>query len=161
MRRAALNGAAFCFPFKEVPTMTGEQKQRIHALRQRGLDYGEIADVIGVAKNTVKTYCWRNNLSTSNASEETGIKENNDLCKHCGKKLDTSATKPRKFCSDSCRFTWWRQNRDQLKQKAVYPKVCARCGAAFESYGNASRKYCSHACYIAHRFPCERTVAAT
>ena len=146
--------------------MTTEQKQRTRALRQRGLDYGEIAAAIGIAKNTVKTYCWRNNLTVNGATEDAeseGIFETERVaaCKNCGKTLvGLSKTKPRKFCCDACRFLWWRQNRDQRKRKSTAPTVCARCGAVFNSHGNKGRKYCSHPCYIAHRFMCEGAVAS-
>jgi endogenous inhibitor of DNA gyrase (YacG/DUF329 family) len=133
--------------------MTGEQKHKIHALREQRLGYAEIADAVGMSKNTVKTYCWRNNLSKNDASEETGNEENNAICKHCGKKLRQDAkNKPRKFCCDACRFAWWRENRRSLNRKAVYQLTCAHCGAVFGSYGNKNRKYCSHACYIKARF---------
>jgi predicted transcriptional regulator len=146
----------------EVNLVTGEQKQKIQTLRQRGLEYGEIGDILGIAKNTVKTYCWRNNLSKNEASEETKYKENKEICKHCGKSLEgASKTKPRKFCCDRCRFAWWRQHRDQLNRTAICSVSCAYCGKEFDSYGNRSRRYCCHAHYIAHRYPGERQVAAT
>ena len=133
--------------------MTGEQKQTILRHRAEGMVYSQIADIVGLPLNTVKSHCRHTGLSESNASEETGIEENKDHCKHCGKKLrHTPKAKPKKFCGDKCRRAWWNVHRDQLKRQALYPMVCVRCGKDFESYGNASRKYCSHSCYISHRF---------
>lgn len=133
--------------------MTGEQKQRIQDMRQQGSRYADIADAVGLAKNTVKTFCWRNNLTACDASRDTGNEDNKDTCKHCGKKLrQISNRKPKTFCNDACRLAWWRENRDRMDKKAVYWLTCTHCGRVFDSYGNKKRKYCSHACYINARY---------
>jgi len=140
--------------------MTANQKQRILGLRQQELSFSEIADIVGVPKNTVKTFCWRNRDIPCDASEDTGIKENkenNENCDHCGKLLEQRPKKkPRRFCDDKCRHEWWREHRDCLNKRAVYAVVCAHCKAEFGSYGNKGRKYCCHACYISARF-CARS----
>jgi len=40
--------------------LTHIQKREILHLRGQGLDYARIADAVGLPKNTVKTFCWRN-----------------------------------------------------------------------------------------------------
>ena len=132
--------------------MTVEQKQRIRVLRGRGLDYGEIAATLGLIKGTVKTYCWRNGLEKGVTPEAViAVEEHRTTCRHCEKSITgMSRTKPRKFCSDACRYTWWRQHRDQMKSKTVRPLTCAHCGRVF--IGGRGRKYCSHPCYITSRF---------
>ena len=133
--------------------MTGEQKQRIQDMRQRGSSYADIASAVGLTKNSVKTFCWRNNLTACDASNDTGNEDNKDTCKHCGKKLrQKSKQKPKTFCDDACRLAWWRKHRDKLDKKAVYKLTCAHCGKVFDSYGNKERKFCSHDCYINHRY---------
>lgn len=135
--------------------MTGEQKETIQKMREQGEGYARIADTVRVSVNTVKSFCRRNNLLSRNASDATMSNEatNNDICKHCGKKLiQREKGKPKQFCDDACRFEWWSANRDQLKRKAMYHLTCACCGAPFDSYGNSGRKYCSHGCYIKHRY---------
>jgi endogenous inhibitor of DNA gyrase (YacG/DUF329 family) len=133
--------------------MTGKQKETIQALRVQGLSYSDIAAAVGVTKNAVKTYCWRNSLPACDASEDTGNKENKEFCRHCGKRLmQTDKQKPKVFCGDKCRHAWWNAHREQMNRKAVYRLTCAYCGTVFDSYGNRSRKYCSHACYINDRF---------
>ncbi|MDR1409622.1 MAG: LuxR C-terminal-related transcriptional regulator [Oscillospiraceae bacterium] len=133
--------------------MTGEQKQTILRQRAAGLAYSQIADEIGLSLNTVKSYCRRAGLSESNASKDTGNKENKDQCPNCGKKLrHLNKTKPKKFCCDKCRRAWWNTHRDQMRHKNICRVICTHCGADFDSYSWAARKYCSHACYISARF---------
>lgn len=125
--------------------MTVLQKSQISALRERGLSYLEIAEKVGVPKNTVKTFCRRSAITAVNASDAFNESINNDKCLHCQTPL-TKARSTKKFCTDKCRLAWNKANR---KPSAV----CACCGEKFDNNGNALRKYCSNACYISHRFP--------
>lgn len=148
MKRAAL-----LFFSMEVIVVTGEQKRHIQDMRRQGLSYAKIANSLGLSVSTVKSYCWRNNLSVCNASKETENEENKDQCKQCGRYLEqTPKCKPKSFCNDRCRHAWWSAHRDRLNRKAIYHMSCAYCGKPFDSYGNKTRKYCCHACYIADRF---------
>lgn len=132
--------------------MTREEKQNIQEMRQQGLSYTQIADSLGLSVGTVKSYCWRNNLS-DNASKDTENEDNKDKCKQCGRLLEqTPKSKPKSFCNDRCRHAWWSAHRDRLNRKAIYQMSCGSCGKPFDSYGNQTRKYCCHACYIAGRF---------
>lgn len=126
--------------------MTDEQKRKIDDLRQQGLGYMKIGQVMGISDNTVRSYCRRSRLPS-----------NVVICPQCGRPVKRrSGRKPRRFCSDSCRTAWWNSHLDQVERKAVYQFVCANCEKEFSAYGNTYRKYCSHACYIAHRFGGER-----
>lgn len=126
--------------------MTDEQKRKIDDLRQQGLGYMKIGQMLNISDNTVRSYCRRSRLP-SNAV----------ICPQCGRTVKRRpGRKPRKFCSDDCRTAWWNSHLDQVNRKAVYRFVCVNCGKEFSAYGNAHRKYCSHACYIAHRFGGER-----
>lgn len=128
--------------------MTVLQKEQIKALRGQGLSYKEIADKVGVSKDTVKTFCRRNAIKAVTASEETknkDCKENIDLCLQCGQPF-TKTRNTKKFCSDACRLAYHKANR---KPSAV----CAHCGKKFDNNGNKKRKFCSTACYTADRFP--------
>ena len=134
--------------------MTHTQKQQILAMRNNGKTYAEIAELMDLPKNTVKTFCWRNRTN----SGVTVIVPTNQ-CIHCGTPIDQRPKqKPRRFCDDTCRFAWWKDNRDKLNKKALYPIVCAHCGKRFDSYGNKGRKYCRHDCYIADRFKSESVI---
>ena len=44
--------------------MTKDQKHAIEALRHEGAGYGAIAARLGIPRETVKTFCRRNNLCT-------------------------------------------------------------------------------------------------
>ena len=43
--------------------MTNEQKRTIAELRSKGATYAKIGEALGISKDTVKSYCRRNNLS--------------------------------------------------------------------------------------------------
>ena len=139
--------------------MTSLQKEQVRRMRREGISYSKIAESLGLSENTVKSYCKRNNLRVvstptkvelPNTESET---ETFEFCKNCGKPIEQRpGMKPRKFCSDKCRTTWWNSHLDQVSRKSVYHLECAACGKPFDSYGNKNRKYCTHACYIKDRF---------
>jgi len=126
--------------------MTRLQKSEIAHLRGDGVSYNKIAEVLGVSKDTVKSYCQRNGLGAVN-----GKPGNGGLCRQCGQPLGSSALKTKRFCCDACRMEWWKAHPERLNRRAVYRFMCATCGVPFESYGNKERKYCSRACYAKAR----------
>lgn len=125
--------------------MTNQQKEQIRTMRLQGVGYIKIGKSLGISNNTVRSFCRRNGL---------GDKSKNAVaCKQCGKLIkNIPEQKPKKFCSDSCRNTWWNEHRDCVNRKANYEYICICCGRNFTAYGNNHRKYCSHACYITDRF---------
>ncbi|MEG2672665.1 MAG: RNA polymerase subunit sigma-70 [Ruthenibacterium sp.] len=132
--------------------MTNEQKAKIAQLRRKDCGYKAIADLLGIGKDTVKSYCRRNELSGERATH-AALKTASDLCPQCGKAVvQISGMKPRRFCCAECRVAWWNTHPNQVGQKAIYSFICETCGCHFTAYGNQHRKYCSHACYIASRF---------
>ena len=140
--------------------MTSYQKEHVHRMRSEGMSYSKIAACLGLSENTIKSYCKRNNLGSVSVApkiqqpDPKTEKESSDFCKNCGQPIEPRpGLKPRKFCSDKCRTTWWNSHLDQVSRKSVYHLKCAACGKPFESYGNKSRKYCTHTCYIKDRFP--------
>ena len=126
--------------------MTRLQKSEIVRLRRCGVGYTKIAEALGVSENTVKSHCRRNNLG-----RDFSKKIVSDCCQQCGKPLGKSRQKSRRFCSDSCRMTWWKAHPESLNRKAVYHFTCAHCGKPFDSYGNVNRRYCSRICFGAAR----------
>ena len=132
--------------------MTAIQKQQILNLRVKGEGYGTIATILNISKNTVKSYCQRNSIE--HAPQETAAKNNvttraNTCCKQCGQVIEEHYSKrPRIFCSEKCRYSWWNANRNNPS----YQATCAYCSGKFNTRGNKIRKYCSHPCYIAGRF---------
>ncbi|MCL2357136.1 MAG: RNA polymerase subunit sigma-70 [Defluviitaleaceae bacterium] len=128
--------------------MTSAQKNIAKNMREDGKSYAEIADLLDLSKNTIKSYCQRNNLH-----QLKKISANITYCKQCGQKTEIIAgRKQKKFCADKCRADWWAANPNKLNRKAVYNFICAFCGTNFSAYGNKGRKFCKHACYIADRF---------
>jgi transposase len=134
--------------------MTNLQKTEIIRLHSDGMNYNDISEILGIPKNTVKTFCWRYKKSECDASDGVISKnESRKQCEYCEKPLIQQAKqKPRRFCTEACRLAWWSENRNNINQKAVYSLVCTHCKTDFESYGNKNRKYCCHECYIAARF---------
>lgn len=126
--------------------MTTYEMEKIKTMRQQGLGYGKIGQILGISNSAVRSFCRRNGL-TGDAPQNTV------LCQHCGKTIPViPKRKPRKFCSDACRTAWWNNHPGSVNRKAVYNFTCACCGEHFTAYGNRNRKYCSHSCYIADRY---------
>lgn len=134
--------------------MNTQQKTQIASLRSQGYGYTRIAQALGLSKNTVKSYCKRNNMTKAAMEPATDIATlRSSFCQECGKEItQTPGRKEKKFCSDECRHKWWNARPDRIERKAVYSYTCACCGKPFTAYGNSRRKYCCHACYIADRF---------
>ena len=133
--------------------MTEKQKSEIIRMRKCGTSFSKIADITGVSRNTIKSFCRRKNIEIQ-TSAVFGEPDTNELkCKQCGKMLQviTGRKKPR-FCSDRCRTQWWNSHPEAVNRKAIYNFTCDRCGKSFTAYGNNHRKYCSHNCYIESRF---------
>lgn len=130
--------------------MTKEQITRCMALRLDGHTYQDIADMVGISKNTVKSYFQRHKPEPEKTKE---TKESDNLCPYCGKELiQKNGVKTRRFCSPQCRQSWWNAHPEKVRQRAIYPFTCKCCGKDFTAYGNNHRKYCSHSCYVRGRF---------
>lgn len=150
VREESVEVYRFSDRWEEYSLMTDEQKRRIAILREQGIGYSKIAQVLSMSENTVKTYCRRNGLA-GNRSE----KKRDDIvfCKCCGIPVEqTSGRKKKMFCSDHCRNKWWNSHLDQVNRKAVYEYTCAYCKKPFMAYGNSKRKYCCHKCFVEDRF---------
>ena len=104
--------------------MTPEEKNRLYALRKAGRSYTEIADEMGISKNTVKTYCRRTGLTpTAEVAPSAQALENRagKICPYCGKPVvQILGRKEKKFCSDICRNRWWNNHMDLVARKAMY-----------------------------------------
>ena len=138
--------------------MNEYQKKKICELRMTGLGYRAIANEVELSRDVVRNFCKNNGLNGYLANADDNIRKmviDNALCLNCRTPIkQPKRGKARKFCSEKCRRTWWKENADKgnRKETAVYKLVCAYCGEEFESYGNKNRKYCCHECYIKDRF---------
>lgn len=126
--------------------MTDLERSQIQEYRLDGLSQKQIAEKLGISRNTIKVFCYRNPLS------KTAVADHRGLCRQCGKPLiQTPHKRVKRYCSDHCRMMWWKENDSELKRKAYYHLVCQHCGIVFESYGNSHRKFCSRSCYAEAR----------
>ena len=123
--------------------MTEFQKAIIQKLRAAGKSYAEIGAATGLSVGTIKAFCSRNAVEASQVTIPR--------CEFCGAEIARVLKhKPKRFCSDRCRYRWWNKTRDKLAGNGTI-RVCAHCKKEYPSYDNES-KYCSHSCYIAQRF---------
>lgn len=128
--------------------MTDNQKEQIRVLRLQGLGYTAVADRLGISKDTVKSYCQRNDLAGKRSDSNA-----ESICPQCGKPVVQSVKhKKRRFCTEECRKTWWAKHHADIRNGAIHSYICQACGKAFSAYGNTPRKYCSHSCYVSVRF---------
>ena len=132
--------------------MTQSDKYKIEIYRAQGLGYTEIAKMLGISVNSIKSFCKRNNLGGKRGYEAAGD-VNILACENCGKPvMQTPGRKKKRFCCDHCRNEYWNSHLEQVNRKANYEITCKGCGKVFISYGNKNRKYCCHACYLKDRF---------
>ena len=102
--------------------MTEAEKLRIHKLRQEGLGYKKIAAALALPVNSVKTYLRRHPAGENAAAVP-------DICERCGKPIVQAPHRKRKrFCSDSCRISWWNDHPDKGGKRTLYTFTCAYCG---------------------------------
>ena len=124
--------------------MTEAEKLRIHKFRQEGLGYKKIAAALDLPVNSVKTYLRRHPAGENVAAVP-------DICERCGNPIVQDPHRKRKrFCSDSCRISWWNAHPDKGGKRTLHAFTCAYCGRSFQS-GAKGRRYCSRTCYAAAR----------
>ena len=122
--------------------MKKQELKIINNMRLEGKTASEIASVLRMSVNTVRSYIRRH------PEIQGGL-----VCRNCGKAilLQSSGKKIKLFCSDKCRMAWWNNHQDKVNKKAYYNLVCRQCGKEFESYGNKNRKFCCRECYLKFR----------
>jgi len=133
--------------------MTETEKSLLVKYRQQGKGCAEIARLLNVSANTVKSFLQRNRVlveALPAASEvPTKPRIQKGCCKQCGIQLTQAEhTREKQFCSDKCRMQWWHEHRD--RSKMAVERVCPECRRTFMT--NRVQKYCSHECYILSRF---------
>ena len=130
--------------------MVEQNKADIRRLRSAGQSYTQIAEILHLSRNTVKSICQRHDFQPEIQLISSHDQEH---CQNCGSRIEQAAGKKQRiFCSTACRRTWWKAHRAMGKKKTAIQIQCASCGRMFEDYTRNHRKYCCHACYIANRF---------
>ena len=134
--------------------MTERERIQILKRRSQGQSMEAIASSLGLNRNTVKSYCKREGITPIlDPDQKTNTTANHatGFCAACDKPIhQIPKQKPRRFCSDLCRYRWWGEHRKEHSTHKAKEHLCAYCKASFHS--PAKRKYCSHPCYIKARF---------
>ena len=129
--------------------MTDSTKTAIIKMRENGDSFSHIAKTLNIPESTVKSFYRRHNKNSAQPTTETSLSAS--YCENCGSPITQHPHRRHKrFCSDSCRLSWWNKHPDLINRSSANTYTCAHCGKSFTSY--ADRKYCSHECYISHRF---------
>lgn len=125
--------------------MTDSEKRQIRAMRFQGMSYSGIGAVLGYSKDTIHSFCRRNDLA--------GDCSNAIPCKQCGELIRIDKKRQtKKFCSNTCRMAWWNSHLECVNYKSQHDFTCPACGKVFSDYLSQNRKYCSRSCYIQHRY---------
>ena len=128
--------------------MTEEEKIKIERLKNSGVSCNQIANIMGISLNSVKSYCKRRGFVSPKKNIEGS---NAGTCKNCGNAITQNhGRKHKSFCSDKCRYDWWNKHISEGKEKNKYSHICPNCGKKF--YARKDQKYCCHSCYISSRF---------
>ena len=90
--------------------MTALEKQKIKDMRCNKRSYAEIAVALDLPVNTVKTFCRRNHLSDADLTGDL-------LCQNCGCSMTRGKYKPKRFCSDKCRWAFWKYETRHKAEK--------------------------------------------
>ena len=126
--------------------MTESQKQQVLEMRRRGVSFSDIAAVVGLSRNTIKSFARRVEIKNTKEPEP-------GFCLHCGKPLfQMPKTKPRRFCNEKCRYAYWNSHRCMMISKVNPSMTCSYCGKEFDAHGKKSRKYCGRQCYTHARW---------
>ena len=118
-------------PLGKGLVMTEAEKLRIHKLSQEGLGYKKIAAALELSVNSVKTYLRRHPAGENAAAVP-------DICERCGKPvIQTPHRKRKRFCSDSCRISWWNAHTDKGRKRTSTPLPALTVGARFKAVQKA------------------------
>lgn len=123
---------------KEEQLMNDIEKKRIVELKAEGKSIRDISSLLNIPRSTIGTYI--KNLETVS------------YCKCCGKSIAIKkGHRSRAFCSDSCRYKFWRSTNNSKNKTTNYVVECLCCQKKFYSYRSLKRKFCSRACYDSYR----------
>lgn len=114
---------------------------RFIALRRAGKTYAEMEKILGVNRNTLKSYVHTHSVPAKGEAQP--------VCASCGCKMYPRGKQ--RFCSDTCRYAWNYSHRVLNAQNAEQKK-CAHCGKSFYSYPSSHKVYCCRDCYLAGRY---------
>ena len=87
-----------------------------------GLGYRAIANEVELSRDVVRNFCKNNGMNGYLANADENIRKtviDDALCLNCRTPIkQPKRGKARKFCSEKCRRTWWKENADIGNYKA-------------------------------------------
>ena len=93
--------------------MKPQEKIAIDSLRMEGKSAGDIALILHLSPNTVRSHIRRHH-------DIPGTRR----CMTCGAYVaQPTGKRVKKFCSDACRMAWWNSHPDAINRKAYYTLV--------------------------------------
>ena len=113
---------------------------RFESLRRAGMSFAQMSEILGVSRNTLKSYARRN------PTEEPKARTN---CAFCGGKIIPRGKQ--RFCSNTCRYAWNYSHRILNAHNAIQ-RTCAYCGQSFYSYPSSRKVYCCRDCFLSGRY---------
>ena len=133
--------------------MTEAEKTRLVQYREQGKGCAEIARLMNLSVNTVKSFLRRNKVHIDSVQITLPLPAKKDMhtgrCRQCGIAISQSEhSREKLFCSDKCRLQWWHEHRGDSKR--AVERICPECSKVFST--DRTQKYCSHECYILARF---------
>lgn len=115
--------------------MTNDEKKKILKLRDDGFGYKAIAAQTSINVSTIRKF-----LKTKGKLVDVY------KCEYCGLPFSNPLNRHKRFCSDSCRVSWWNNHKKESMHKKKVPYFCKECGKLFFDYEFKDRKYCSRRC---------------
>ena len=102
-----------------------QQNENITLLRSKNYSYRQIAAILQLPVNTVKSVCRRSGIAVAeeymDSPAATRPQEQLIQCRYCGKLVNNLWNRKNKtFCSDKCRYDFW--NREKRLNKNESPK---------------------------------------
>ncbi len=133
--------------------MDKRQISEIQGLRKSGMSMGQISKATGIPVSTLKSHFRRHEMATVGKTKTSP----GATCAQCGKALKNKGRgKPKRFCCETCRRIWWKENPALSEAASKHQVTCMTCGKTFGSFESRNRKYCSHECFICDRYGKEK-----
>lgn len=101
-----------------------DQTTSIQRLRSANYSYTQIAKILNIPVNTVRSICRRNGFAPNEPNQIRVIpffvpsQELLVKCRYCGKLTDNPNHRQKAFCSNKCRYDYWNREK-RLRGKAL------------------------------------------
>lgn len=93
------------------------EKENIRIMRSNGCSYGQIANTLGIKKCTVKKHCLRHDIKMPlGMVPQRTPREKWSVCPYCRKVFAVGLINEKRFCSDKCRSSCWKEERKRERK---------------------------------------------